>query len=62
MSYSHMKIHPWWYMAYIALILHVNGVPMIIIGISAYIHIYPACILHIKNSVCIELLGCSAPP
>ena len=54
---THMKIHSWWYMAYIALILHVNGILMIIIHISACIHIHPACILHIKDSVCIELLG-----
>ena len=59
-----MKMHPWWYMAYIALILHVNCVPMIIIAISACTHIiHPACILHIKDSVCIELLGvlCTLP-
>ena len=49
-------------MAYITLILHVNGVPMIIIGISAYIHIHPAYILHIKDSVCIELLGVLCTP
>ena len=49
-------------MAYITLILHVNGVPMIIIGIPAYIHIHPACILHVKDSVCIELLGVLCTP
>ena len=42
-----------------ALILHVNGVPMIIIGIPAYIHIHPECI---KDSVCIELLGVLCTP
>ena len=45
-----MKIHPWWYMAYIAFILHVNGVTMI-----TYLHAFS--ILHIKDSVCVELLG-----
>ena len=35
---------------------------MIIIGISVCIHIYPACILHIKDSVCIELLGVLCTP
>ena len=49
-------------MACIALILHVNGVPMIIIGISVYIHIHPAYILYIKDSVCIELLGVLCTP
>ena len=39
---THKKLHPWWYMVYIALILHVDGVPMIIIGIHVYIHIHPA--------------------
>ena len=41
------KLHPYWY------ILHVNGVPIIIIGIPTYIHIHPihpACILHIKDT------------
>ena len=59
---THKKLHPLWYMAYIALILHVNGVPMIIIGIPACIRIHPACILHIKDSVCIELLGVLCTP
>ena len=49
----HKKLHPWWYMAYIALILHVNVVPMIIIG-YLNIHIHPACILHIKDTECMH--------
>ena len=57
MSHSHEDASLW-YMAYIALILHANCVPIIIIAISACIHIiHPACILHIKDSVCVELLG-----
>ena len=35
---------------------------MIIIGIHVYIHIHPAYILHIKDSVCIELLGVLCTP
>ena len=53
MSHSkRIKLHPWWYVAYIhvALILHVNGVSIIIISIPAYIHIHPAYILHIKDT------------
>ena len=57
---THKKLHPWWYVAYIALILHVNVVPMIILIIG--IHSYSSYILHIKDSVCIELLGVLCTP
>ena len=33
---THKKLHPWWYVAYIALILHVNVVPMIILIIGIH--------------------------
>ena len=48
-------------MAYIALILHVNGVPMTIISIHVYIHIHPASFT-LRTVYALNYLGCSAPP
>ena len=47
-------------MAYIALILHVNGVPMIIIGIFVYIHIPTLRIVYVLNYW--GCLSISSPP
>ena len=54
---SHSYIPAWWYMAYIALILHVNGVPIIIKWHTCiHIHIHPESFTSRSlESVCTEI-------